>query len=118
MALTEGKHTGEFLISEGNGYISRKQDVLAPTTVALKDGTVLGRLTAGSKLVPYANGASDGSQTAVAILYGNAPISTADRDVTTIARFAEVSGVELTGIDAAAVVDLEAKGVIVIGPLA
>lgn len=117
MALIEGKHTGEFLISEGNGSISRKEDVLAPTAVAISDGTVLGRLTTGGKLVPYSNAATDGSQTAVAILYGNAPISAADRRVTTIVRFAEVNGVELTGIDAAAVVELEAKGVIVNGPL-
>jgi hypothetical protein len=117
MALIEGKHTAEFLLSEGNGSISREVGVLAATTTGLEAGTVLGKVTATGHLVPYLNSASDGSQTAVSILYANAPIATGTQEATVIARTAEVTGAELTGIDAAAVIELEARGIVVRGPL-
>lgn len=118
MALNEGKHTAEFLLSEGNGSISREVGILAANVAAIPSGTVLGRVTATSKLVPYSNAAADGSQAAVGVLYANAAISATDQDVTYIARSAEVTGVELTGADAAAVTDLAALGIVVRGPLA
>lgn len=118
MALNEGKHTAEFLLSEGNGSISREVGELAANVAAIPAGTVLGKVTATGRLVPYTNAASDGSQTAVGVLYANAAISAAPRDVTYIARSAEVTGVELTGADAAALTDLAALGIVVRGPLA
>jgi hypothetical protein len=67
---TEGQHTGEFLVSESPGKISRDQvtvTVAAATTLA--PGTVLARLSATGKYVPYDNSGSDGSETAYGVLY-------------------------------------------------
>lgn len=70
-ALTEGKHTGEFLVSEANGTLSRdKATVTVAATTTLPAGLVLGRITATGKYVPYDNGAVDGSEVASAVLYG------------------------------------------------
>ena len=118
MSLNEGKYTAEFLLSEGNGSISREVGVMAANVAAINPGTVLGKVTANGRLVPYSNAAVDGSQTAIGILYAKAPISATTQEVTYLARSAEVTGLELTGIDAAAVIELEARGIVVRGPIA
>lgn len=46
--FTEGKHTGEFLLSEGNGSISREQVVIAAAASAMVPGTVVGKITVGT----------------------------------------------------------------------
>jgi hypothetical protein len=69
----EGRHTGEFLISENLGHISRDEatvTVAAETT--LKAGMVLGRLSASGKYVPYDDAETDGSEVAYGILYEEA----------------------------------------------
>lgn len=110
--LQQGKNTAEFLLSEGNGSISREQVVISSAAGALVPGTVLGKLTAGGEYVAYANGAADGSEVAAGILYAAAPDSAADQKAVIIARHAEVIESELTGIDAAAKADLLALGII------
>lgn len=111
MALDQGKWTGEFLLSEANGTRSREQVVIDSTAGALVPGTVLGKLTGGD-YVAYNNGASDGSQTAVGILYAAAPNLTVDQKAVMIARDAEVDESELTGLDAAGKTDLQALGIV------
>lgn len=110
--FTEGKHTGEFILSEGNGSISREQVVLAPTTVRLEAGTVLGKLANG-KYVAYDNAGTGGAEIAAAVLYADAPVSAADQEAVIIARSAEVARAVLTGIDTAGEADLAAVGIIV-----
>jgi hypothetical protein len=120
-SLTEGRHTGEFLISEGLGHRSRDEatvTVAAETT--LPAGTVLGRLATG-KYVPYDNAGSDGSEIAYAILYeaaANAEVAPADVVRAVINQDAEVRGTSLefdAGVDAAgklaAYEDLLARGI-------
>jgi len=46
--LNEGKHTGEFLLSEGNGSISRETVTISSAAAALVPGTVLGKITLGA----------------------------------------------------------------------
>ncbi len=47
--LTEGAHTGEFLLSEANGTRSREEISIAATASAMDAGTLLGKITtAGS----------------------------------------------------------------------
>jgi hypothetical protein len=46
--LTEGKHPTEFLLSEGNGSISREEITIAAAAAALVAGTVLGKITVGA----------------------------------------------------------------------
>ncbi len=57
MALNEGKHTAEFLLSEGNGSISREQIIVSSAAGALVPGTVLSAVNAtGSAVVSAASG--------------------------------------------------------------
>lgn len=46
--FNEGKHTGEFLLSEGNGSISRETVTISSAAAALVPGTVLGKITLGA----------------------------------------------------------------------
>ena len=78
----------------------------------IPSGTVLGALTTGGRLAPYNNAASDGTQTAVGILYNpiQVPADTARKvQVAYVDSFAVVSLSRLpaaSGIDAAGQVDL------------
>lgn len=112
MSLSQGKFTGEFLLSEGNGSISREQVTISSTAGALVAGTVMGKITATGEYVAYSNAAADGSEVAAGVLYANVPDSTADQKAVIIARHAEVQASELTGLDAPARVDLAAIGII------
>jgi hypothetical protein len=111
---TETIHQGEFLLSEANGHQSR--DVATVTVVGTSpylSGTVLGKVTASGKLVKYADGNSDGSQTAVGVLWNELPGVAGDVKATVITRNAEVIGAKLTGLDANGTADLKALGIIV-----
>ncbi len=110
--LTQGKNTAEFMLSEGNGSISREQVVISSAAGALVPGTVLGKITVGGEYVAYSNGASDGSEVAAGILYAKAPDSAADQKAVAIVRHAEVIASELTGLDTAARADLLALGIV------
>ncbi len=98
MSLTEGKYTAEFLVSEGEGSISRDDAVVTVAAGAkLIPGAVLALV--GTKYVEYDNAGTDGSQTAKAILIaeadntaGGAP---ADFNRAVIARMAEVRSADL-----------------------
>jgi hypothetical protein len=118
MAFTETAHTAEFLISEGNGRISR--DAVTIDTGALVSGTVLGKITASGKYVILAPAAVDGSAVAAGILYEACDATAADQVRAAITRLAEVNGLRLTwpaGITspekAAAIVELAARNIIV-----
>ena len=112
MALTEGKHTAEFLLSEGNGSISREQVVISSTAAAMVPGTVVGKITATGEYVAYSNAANDGSEVATGVLYAGVADSAADQRAVIIARHAEVIASELTGLDTAGKADLLALGII------
>lgn len=112
MALNQGKWTGEFLLSEGNGTISREQVTISSTAPAMVPGTVLGKMANG-KYKAYNNGNSAGdADAASAILYAAVPDSASDQVATVIVRYAEVDESELTGIDSAGKTDLAAAGII------
>lgn len=114
MTLTEGMHTGEFLLSEANGTRSREQGILDTTGATLAAGTVIGKITATGKLAAYDNAAvTAGLGTAIGILYANGADATPASQVTYIARDAEVRSGALTGLDSAARTDLAALGIII-----
>jgi hypothetical protein len=73
---------------------------------------VLGKITASGKYTAYAAGASDGTETAAAVLWSAADGSDADVSAAAIVRDAEVSEALLTGEDADAITDLAAVGII------
>ena len=91
-------HAGEFLLSEGAGNISREAINVAAGP-ALNPGQVLGLVTTSGEFAPYVPTAEDGSQTAVAILYGPLGESDIVRRGRAVVRLAEVSETHLTGLD-------------------
>lgn len=102
--LIEGRHAGEFLVSEGNKWISREKAVILLGQV-LVAGAVLGQITASSKYVEHDPAASDGSEDAVAILFEAIDATAADTNGVAIARLAEVNGDEITWITGIAPAD-------------
>ncbi len=89
--LVQGAPQWAFLASEANDTRSRTQGVLAAAAGNnLKSGAVLGKITASGKYTLLAPTASDGSQTAAAILCWNTDASAADRRTVLIDRDAEV----------------------------
>lgn len=89
----EPAHPLDFLVSEGNGHISREQVTLTAAQGDLAPGTVLAKVTATGNYVPYdddANGATPGAGIAAGILCYPAPNNAATQLVTIIARQAEV----------------------------
>jgi hypothetical protein len=112
--LTETNHTGEFLLAEANGEISREQvTVTVSGSTPWLSGTLLGRITATGKFIKYLNGAVDGSQTVAGILWNELAPVAGDIKATVIVRDAEVIGSKLTGSDAPGLVDLAAMRVVV-----
>lgn len=134
--IEEGRYAGEFIVSEGNGAISREAITILAGHM-LEAGTVLGRLTSSIKFdaVPpgtpatkiAADGtytildptASDGSETAAAILYDTVDASGGDTEGVAIVRLAEVHANELVWPDSitveeqvAALGDLVARSII------
>lgn len=90
-AKTDHLGTGAFLKSEGTGHISRDTIVIASGTGIVLAGTVLGKVTASSKYVPYNDdGTDDGTRTAAAILYADVDATSADVPAVAITRLAEV----------------------------
>lgn len=85
---TQGPRTGDFMLG-APGTIALEYGTLASGN-NLTAGTVLGRVTSSGKLAPYDNTASDGTETAVGVLYDNVDATDADQAVTYVARLAEV----------------------------
>lgn len=98
---TELMHAGEFLLSEGAGNISREAINVA-AGAALEPGQILGLVTLTSEFAPYRPTAEDGTENAIAILYGPLGESDVPRRGRAIVRLAEVSEAHLTGLDPAA----------------
>jgi hypothetical protein len=91
--LTEtGRYPGEFLMTEANGHRSRDAITVLSGSGVLYPGTVLAKVTASGKYVPAVDTASDGSQTAVAVLLYKVDATSADVVVAAITRAAEVNG--------------------------
>lgn len=88
--ITDGPRTGEYIVGEEQDYRSR--DVAIITGGKYAPGTVLGKITASGKLTQLAPAASDGSQTAVAVLYQGCDASTKDQRRTVHSRNCSVNG--------------------------
>jgi len=114
-ALTQGIQTGEFLLSEADGQLSREQvTVTVAGAVALPSGSVLGKITATGKYVKYDEaGTDDGRRVAAAVLLNALPGTNGDYKATVFVRNCEVASAMLTFSDANGVADLKALNVIV-----
>lgn len=127
----EHRHKAEFLISEGNGKISREEIIVVSGT-ALPAGQLLQLDDATGNYLVYGGGstrsdASEGSKEGkpkattraggekhLAILWDALPASDEDRDAVGCIRMAEVVGELITGIDPAAIDILELHQMIII----
>lgn len=87
---TETQGAFAFLKSEAPGDLSREAIVIASGSGVVLAGTVLGKVTASGKYKPYDDDASDGTQTATAILAYDVDATSADVAVVAIVRLAEV----------------------------
>lgn len=89
--IEEGRHPGEFLMSEAPGHRSREV-VTISDAIAIEAGQVLGKVTADGKYGFY-NNADAPIGTGVALAIAMYPVGATDtnRKVTVIARDAEVN---------------------------
>jgi hypothetical protein len=92
--LNEGRYAGEFIVSEGDGRISR-ETITVLSGQNLQAGAVLGKVTASGKYKALEPAAVDGSETAAGILYDAVDASAADSEGVAIVRLAEVNAAEL-----------------------
>lgn len=95
--LTEGRHAGEFIVSEANGDRSRNQATLV-SGQDLAAGAVLGLITASGKYTAHdpVTPATDGSEVARAILLAPTDASGGDQRCVVVDLDAEVDGGALT----------------------
>ena len=118
-SFTQAYFPGEYVASEAAGQASRTMvTVTVAGGVALPSGTVLGKITASGKFVRYNAGASDGSQSAAAILYTPLPGLNRDHQALAHDRDCEVNGAALNGglgADADARMQLATRGIRVRG---
>lgn len=97
---TMGARTGEFLLSEAPGTLSREAVVIASGAGALAAGTVLGKIDVGGEYTPYLAASEDGSESAAGILLAAVDATDAAQDAVIIARLAEVASAKLVWADA------------------
>lgn len=118
-AQVKGRETADYILTEGNGSISREEIVIAQSGV-IEPGTVLGQVTATKKYVALDVAQTDGSQVAVAVNYARIDATNGDVPCVISARDSELKKDQLiwpAGITepqkAAAIAQLEAKHLIV-----
>jgi hypothetical protein len=100
--LLEGRHPGEFLLSEANGQRSREEITIASGSGIIAPGAVLGVYASGAhagkySLAPAVAADPDvGNQVAVAVALYGCDATTSDRRIAVIRRDAEVNGTILS----------------------
>ena len=90
---TEGPRNLAFVLSEGNGKISRDVVIIAEGAGKLEPGTVLGQITASEKYVASPNAevvGAEGAETASAVLAYGVDATNADVEAVVVKRQAEV----------------------------
>ncbi|MEE9983600.1 head decoration protein [Agrobacterium pusense] len=84
------KTDSDVVKDEGKNRFSRDSEVLALGSGKVIPGTVLGQVTASGKFKPLAPAASDGTQTAAAVILQYADATSADQSVVNLKRRAQV----------------------------
>ena len=82
--LSESTHPGGFLVWEAHRDYTRETITVASGT--LTPGTVLGQITASGKHAAHDPNATDGTETAVAVLWGKADASAGDAPAVAVVR--------------------------------
>ncbi len=91
VALVEGRHSAEFLLSEQGVNYSRDNVVIVSGAGVVKAGTVLGEVTASGKYRPSPATGATGEQVASVINLYDVDATSADVTAAVIARTAEVN---------------------------
>lgn len=86
-----GPGTGNYIVSEANGTRSRDVVTIAAGQ-SLLPGAVLGKITASGLYTAVAPAATDGSESAAAVLYAAVDATDAEKPGVVTARDAEVAG--------------------------
>ena len=84
--LIEGKHAGGFLIWEVLRDYTRETVTIASGAGKLAPGTVLGKITTGGKYTGLAPAATNGSQNAAGILWGDIDATDAEASGVVLVR--------------------------------
>ena len=84
--LVKGQYPGGFLIWEVLRDYTRETVTIASGAGKLAPGTVLGKITTGGKYTVLTPGASNGSQNAAGILWGQADATDADAPAVVLVR--------------------------------
>lgn len=86
--LSETTHTGGFLVWEAFRDYTREVITIATGTAnpVLQPGTVLGKITTTGKYAAHDPAATDGTETAVAVLWGKADATAADVSAVALLR--------------------------------
>lgn len=82
--MAEGKHPGGFLVWEA--FRDYTRETITVASGRLEPGTVLGRITASGKYAAHDPEAVDGTETAVAVIWGKADASDGDALAVAIVR--------------------------------
>lgn len=98
--LEEGRHAGEFIVSEANGHRSRLQATVLADEV-LEAGHVVGRVTATNKLREWNPANNDGSEAVFGVAFAKVDATGADKQGVVLVRDCEVNGAELVYFDGA-----------------
>ncbi|SHO65822.1 Bacteriophage lambda head decoration protein D [Pseudoxanthobacter soli DSM 19599] len=114
-AITKPRSPSDFIVSEGNGYISREVAKIASGAGKLSPGQILGKITASGKYTKHTPAASDGSQVASALLIDAVDATAADVKTTLLTRLCEV---RLAGLVFHADTDTDAEKAAVLAALA
>jgi hypothetical protein len=117
--LTEGRHAGGFLVWEAFRDYCREVVTIASGT--LEPGTVLGKITASGKYAAHDPDATDGTETAVAVLWNKADASGGDAPAVAVVRGPAIvnrhdlvfAGTPTTTEVTAAHADLLAAGIVI-----
>ncbi len=86
--LTETRHAGGFIVWEALRDYCREVVTIATggANPVLEPGTVLGKITASGKYAAHDPAALDGTETAIAVLWGKADATAADVDAVVLLR--------------------------------
>ena len=84
--LVKGQYSGGFLVWEVLRDYTRETVTIASGAGKLAPGTVLGKITSGGKYTMLTPGASNGSQNAAGILWGQADATDADAPAVVLVR--------------------------------
>jgi len=119
--LTEGPHAGGFLVWEALRDYCRETLTIASGTPALEPGTVLGKITASGKYAAHDPGATNGTETAVAVVWDKVDASGGDAPAVAVVRGPAIvnrhdlvfAGTPTAAEIAAAHADLLGQGIVV-----